>query len=157
MTVKMHVAELNIARPRYPLEDERMAGFTNNLDRINALAERSSGFVWRLTGDGNDATDLVFPDEPDAIVNISVWESAAALEHFVWNTVHAKIYNHKDRWFPAFGKPYFVMWPVAVGHRPKLDEAFARLNQLTVHGNTDEAFGWDGLPQLKSWMEKNCA
>src|ERR1700727_2880649 len=41
-----HIAQLNIGRFRYPTDDPRMAAFMTNLDRINALAERSEGFVW---------------------------------------------------------------------------------------------------------------
>ena len=53
-----HLAELNIGKFKYPTTDPRMAGFINNLDRVNALAERSKGFVWRLKGDNNNATDI---------------------------------------------------------------------------------------------------
>ncbi len=153
----MHLAQLNIAHPRFPLDDPRMAGFVDNLDRVNAVAERSPGFVWRLVGDENDATDLRLPGDPDAIVNMSVWESAGHLEHFVWNTVHKRIYHRKGEWFAALGKPYFVMWPVAAGHRPGLAEAAGRLDHYTRHGGSDHAFGWEGLPHLKRWMEERCA
>jgi hypothetical protein len=153
----MHVAELNIAMPRFDLESPNMRGFTSNLDRVNAIAERSPGFVWRLVGDGNDATDLRHPDFPDAIVNISVWENAEALEHFVWNTIHKQIYSLKGRWFDPLAKPHFVMWNVSEGEQPTLDEAIRRLDHLTRHGSTDHAFGWDGLPHLKRWLEARCA
>jgi hypothetical protein len=55
------------------------------------------------------------------------------------------------------GKPYFVMWHVPVGHRPTLTEARDRLDHLTAHGASDHAFGWEGLPNLKRWMEERCA
>ena len=58
----MHLAEVNIGKFRYPTTDPRMAEFMDNLDRINALAERSPGFVWRLVGDNNNATDFIFVD-----------------------------------------------------------------------------------------------
>jgi heme-degrading monooxygenase HmoA len=153
----MHLAELNIARPRHPLEHPDMAGFVNNLDRVNAIAERSKGFVWRLKGEGNDATDILFGDEPNVIVNLSVWESAEDLEHFVWNTAHKAIYRRRGEWFPSFGRPYFVMWYVPQGHLPSVEEARQRLDHLTLHGSTDHAFGWEGLPNLKRWMEARCA
>jgi heme-degrading monooxygenase HmoA len=153
----MHLAQLNIARPRYQLEHPRMAGFVNNLDRVNAIAERSPGFVWRLVGEGDDATDIRFEDDPDLIVNMSVWESAEHLEHFVWNTVHKRIYEKRGQWFGDFGKPHFVMWHVPVGHTPTLVEARERLDHLTEHGSSDHAFGWEGLPHLKRWMEARCA
>lgn len=153
----MHLAQLNIATPRFPLDDPRMAGFVDNLDRVNAVAERSPGFVWRLAGEGNDATDLRLDDDPDAIVNMSVWETAEHLEHFVWNTVHRQFYRRKAEWFARQVKPYFVMWPVPVGHRPDLAEAAGRLDHYARHGTSDHAFGWEGLPHLKRWIEERCA
>lgn len=153
----MHLAQLNIAKARFEIESPHMQGFTGNLDRVNAIGERSPGFVWRLTGDGNDATDLRHPGAKDAIINLSVWESAEALEHFVWNTVHRQIYSLKNRWFEPMGEAHFVMWWVDEGHEPTLDEAFERLDHLREHGTTDHAFGWEGLPHLKRWMEEQCA
>lgn len=153
----MHLAQLNIARPRFPLDDARMAGFVDNLDRVNAIAERSPGFVWRLKGEGNDATELRLEGDPDAIVNMSVWESAEHLEHFVWNTVHKRVYQRRAEWFPALGRPHFVMWRVAIGHEPTVTEAKERLDHLAAHGTSDHAFGWEGLPHLKRWMEERCA
>jgi hypothetical protein len=50
----LQLAQVNVARMRGPLESEVMAGFVARLDEINALADRSPGFVWRLqTGEGN--------------------------------------------------------------------------------------------------------
>ena len=45
---KLHLAELKIGRFRYPTPDPRMAGLMENLDRVNALAERSPWFVRRF-------------------------------------------------------------------------------------------------------------
>lgn len=153
----MHLAELNIARPRYDLDDPRIADFVDNLDRINGLAERSPGFVWRLVGEGDNATDITLPNEPDAIVNLSVWESADHLERFVWNTVHKKFYQRRAEWFPVMEKPHFVMWHVEEGHHPHVSEAAVRLAHLREHGSSEFAFGWDGLPHLKQWLNERCA
>lgn len=152
----MPLAELNIARPRYALDDPRIADFMAALDRINALAERSDGFLWRLKGDGNDATDLALATDPGGIVNISVWRDAAALEHFVWNTVHHRFYRRRDEWFDDYRTAYFVMWHVAEDHRPALAEAAERLGHLRAHGSTDHAFGWEHLP-LTRWREARCS
>ena len=78
-----HIAQLNIGRFRYPRDDPRMAAFMANLDRINALAERSEGFVWRLKDDSNNATAIRPASDPTMAVNLSVWESVEALERFV--------------------------------------------------------------------------
>jgi hypothetical protein len=151
-----HIAQLNVGRFRYPTDDARMAGFMDNLDRINAIAERSEGFVWRLKDDSNNATALrPFPD-PDMAVNLSVWESVEALEKFVWNTVHSRIYNGKANWFEKLATPHFVMWSVPSGHRPSPEEAKERLDHLTLRGESDHAFSWSHLPHIKLWMSKKC-
>ena len=125
-----HIAQLNIGRFRYPTDDPRMAAFMTNLDRINALAERSEGFVWRLKDESNNATAIRPESDPTMAVNLSVWESVEALERFVWATVHKQFYNRKGDWFEKLAAPHFVMWPVAAGHIPDLDEAMGRLEHL---------------------------
>ena len=153
----MHIAELNIGKLRYPPEDPRMDEFIGNLARINALAERSPGFVWRLQGDGDGAIDIFHPDHPDTNVNLSVWETVEDLEAYVFNTVHVRFYAKKDDWFDHVEQPAFAMWPVPVGHIPDVFEAWERLEHLRAHGPTDHAYGWEALPHLKDWMEKRCA
>ena len=147
----MHVAELNIARPLYPLDDPRIAEFMEALDRVNAVAERSEGFVWRLKGEGNDATHLPYEAEPGAIVNMSVWESVDALQRFVWTTVHRRFVDRKPQWFAKAPTRDFVMWWVEPGHVPTLPEATGRLERLRRVGSTDEAFGWDHVPPRR-WL-----
>ena len=41
-----HIVQINLATGMYPLDDPRMAGFVSRLDEVNALADRSPGFVW---------------------------------------------------------------------------------------------------------------
>ena len=151
-----YIAQLNIGRPLHALDDPRMAGFMQNLDWVNALAERSAGFVWRLKDESNNATALRPFDDPDMLVNMSVWESVEDLERFVWATVHKQFYNRKAEWFEAASKPHFVMWPIEEGHIPSLDEAMARLEHLTAHGDCDYAFGWAHLPHVKLWKSRKC-
>jgi hypothetical protein len=151
-----HIAQLNIGRFRYPTDDRRMAGFMDNLDRINALAERSDGFVWRLKDESNNATAIRPADDPTMAVNLSVWESVDALERFVWATVHKQIYNRKGAWFEKLATPHFAMWPIAPGHIPDVAEAMARLEHLTQHGDSDLAFGWSHLSHIKLWTSQKC-
>ena len=151
-----HLAQLNIGRFLHPTDDPRMAGFMRNLDRINALAERSEGFVWRLKDDSGNATAIrPFPD-PNMAVNLTLWESVEALERFVWNTVHVRVYNGKAAWFEKLATPHFVMWTVPAGHIPSLEEAKARLDHLTAQGDSDFAFGWSHLAHIKQWIGKKC-
>lgn len=154
----MHIAELNIGRLKHPIDDPRMADFVDNLGRVNAMAERMPGFVWRLTGDGSNdgALDLrPFPD-PMMAVNMSVWESVEDLERYVWQTVHKRFYNRKHEWFEKLESHYFVMWFVEEGHVPTLEEAKERLAHLEAHGNTDHAFGWSHLEHIKLWQTQRC-
>ena len=152
-----HIAQLNIGRFRYPTDDPRMAAFMMNLDRINALAERSEGFVWRLKDDSNNATAIRPDSDPTMAVNLSVWESVEALERFVWATVHKQFYNRKGDWFEKLGAPHFVMWWIEAGHIPTLAEAKERLDHLTAHGPSEQAFGWETAPAARLWQEKRCA
>ena len=152
----MHLAQLNVGRIRYPTDDPRMAGFMDNLDRINALAEKSPGFVWRMTGEGNNNMDVTRPDDSGMNYNLSVWRSVEDLEHFVWKTVHVRFYNRKLEWFSQISEPHFVMWPIEEGMEPSLDEALVRLETLRREGSSDQAYGWEHLPHLKEWMAKRC-
>ena len=152
-----HIAQLNIGRFRYPTDDPRMAGFMANLDRINALAERSAGFVWRLKDESNNATAIRPARDPTMAVNLSVWESVEALERFVWQTVHKRFYGRRPEWFDKMEGPHFVMWWVEVGHVPTVTEAKERLEYLTAHGPSEHAFGWDSVPAAQLWKTARCA
>ena len=75
----MHLAEINIGRSMYPLDDGgwRIHGQS---DRVNAVAERSDGFIWRLKDESGNATGISGFADPDMMVNLSVWHDASALE-----------------------------------------------------------------------------
>ena len=152
----MHLAQLNIGYPKYDLDDPRMAGFMDNLDRINGLGQKMPGFVWMLKEDTGGATGIETPWPGNVIANLTVWETAEQLEHFVWKTIHKKIYSQKQQWFEALKTPHFVMWWIEEGHIPTLNEAKQRLDQLQAEGNSDEAFGWSHLPHVKLWKSQKC-
>jgi hypothetical protein len=152
-----HLAQLNIGRLRYPLEDPRIADFVANLDRINAIADRSEGFVWRLQGDDGNATSVAAFDDPRIIVNMSVWTGAEALERYVWQTVHKRVYGRRQEWFEKMQEAHLVLWWVPAGHRPTVAEALERLAHLRAHGSSDQAFSWSALPSAQLWKEARCA
>jgi hypothetical protein len=153
-----HLAQLNIGRIRYETGDPRMADFMNNLERVNALAERSPGFVWRYKDDSGNATETrPFADDSRMLINMSVWESVEALEKFVWQTVHTRIYARKHEWFEKLDGAYFVLWHVPAGHRPSVQEAIARLEHLKIHGPSEHAFGWQDVASAKLWRSARCA
>jgi uncharacterized protein DUF3291 len=145
------LAELNIGRLVADVDDARVAPFMAALDKVNAIAERSEGFVWRLTGEGNDATGLA--DETDArlIPNMSVWRDVASLQDFVFNTVHKAFVMRRSEWFETLDHMFFVMWWVPEGHQPTLTEAYQKLEALQNYGDSDQAFGWSYLKETPLW------
>jgi hypothetical protein len=94
-----HLAQLNVARLRHPIDAPETSEFVANLDPINALAEASPGFVWRLQDDSGNATSIHPTPDPMFIVNLSVWASIAALEDFVRRSAHAALLRRRREWF----------------------------------------------------------
>jgi hypothetical protein len=133
------LAQLNIARMKAPLESPVMADFVANLDRINALAESSSGFLWRLKDDEGDATGLR-PLGDDTLVNLSVWQDVASLSRFVYQTAHVGIMRRRKEWFAGMAQAFVVLWWVGRGHRPGVEQAASRLQLLRERGPSAEAF-----------------
>jgi hypothetical protein len=133
------LAQLNIAALKAPLDSPELKDFVDNLDRINALAEGSAGFVWRLKGDGNDATSLRPLGEP-IIVNMSVWRDVAALRDYVYRSGHVEVMRRRREWFTRMAEAYMVLWWVPAGHEPTIAEAIDRLRLLRERGPSAQAF-----------------
>jgi hypothetical protein len=155
MTDGRHLAQFNIARIKYPLDEPRMAEFVNNVARVNALAEQIEGFVWRLQDDSGNAMGMTVYNDPRILPNLTVWRDVQALERFVWKTVHNRFYGRREEWFEKMDTP-LVMWWVPEGHRPSVDEGVARLERLKAHGPSDHAFGWENLPAAQHWKTARC-
>ncbi|GAA0266455.1 DUF3291 domain-containing protein [Cryptosporangium japonicum] len=140
MTSAHRLAHFNVARLRAPLTDPSMSEFVAGLDLINALADASPGFVWRLAeGPDGDAT-TVRPLGPDVIVTLSVWESVDALRTFSYRSAHLDYLRRRRDWFrPSDFPASLVLWWVPVGHVPTVAEACERL-ALVAEGASPEAF-----------------
>ena len=154
-----HLAELNVGRLLAPTEDPRVAEFMNALDRINGLGKRTASFVWMMEGSGAPGTgntDAKIGGDAQFVSNLTVWESVETLEAFVWNTVHRQFYERRREWFEVLGKMHFVMWWVPAGHKPALEEALGKLDQLQTQGDNDAAFGWKYLKEAKLWQTRSC-
>lgn len=137
-----HLAQLNIGRILAPVDDPIMYGFMSKLDEINALAERSPGFVWRLKTDEGNATAIRPYEDPTVLVNMSVWESLEQLRQYVYRSTHADYLRQRKQWFEKFDGPYLVMWWIPAGHIPTVEEAKERLEHLRAHGDTEYAFSF---------------
>jgi len=136
-----HLAELNVGRLHQPLDHPDTAEFTAALDEINALADASPGFVWRLKDEetGLSSSFVQASDDPLFIVNLSVWETPEQLHHFVYRTAHTPFLRRRREWFQKVDV-FLVCWWVPAGHVPSVEEAMARLEQLRTQGPSDEAF-----------------
>lgn len=135
-----HIAQVNIAHMRASLDDPVMAGFVARLAEINALADESPGFVWRLQTEDGDATYLRPYDDDRILFNLSAWESIEHLKNYVYRSVHTEVMRQKKQWFEKFDGMYMALWWVKAGHIPTVAEAKQRLEYLQKHGATVHAF-----------------
>lgn len=135
-----HLAQINIGRLVAAEGDPRVQPFFDALDRINALAEASPGFVWRLESEAGDATDIQPTIDPLLIVNMSVWTDAEALFDFVYRSAHTPEMARRREYFVRAEGAYQVLWWVRAGHVPSIDEGLARLWHLDRFGPSQQAF-----------------
>jgi Domain of unknown function (DUF3291) len=148
----VHLAQLNVARLQHPLDAPETAEFVAALAPVNALADASPGFVWRLQTAAGDATSIRALDDDLVIVNQSTWESLEALHAFAYRSDHKLVLRRRRDWFRPWDGPHLVLWWVPDGHEPTLDEGLDRLEQLRAVGATAAAFdfkhpfGPDGAP-----------
>ena len=134
------LAQLNIGIIKGPMDSPVMAEFAANLDRINALAERSPGFVWRLQTEAGDATAIRPFEDENMLVNMSVWRDVESLNTYVYSSDHVNIMRRRREWFERMSEVFLVLWWVRRGHQPSVDEAIARLKLLRTKGPSPDAF-----------------
>ena len=136
---RYELAQLNISIMKESLESPGMADFVANLERINALAESSPGFRWRLKTDEGDATALR-PLGEQTLVNMSVWRDIESLNAYVYRSAHVEIMRRRREWFDRMEQASMVLWWVPRDHRPTVAEAITRLELVRAQGPTAEAF-----------------
>lgn len=130
-----HLAQVNIACLRGPLDDPAMHGFTSRIAEINLLAESAPGFVWRWTDSDNgpfNGADLLF--------NLSVWESVDALRSYVYRSPHVELFRDRAEWFLPPSGPSLALWWVPAGERPTPAESKVCLDHLAENGASSFAF-----------------
>lgn len=134
------LAQLNIGTIRGPIDSPVMADFVANLARINALADASPGFLWRLQTEAGDATAIRPFENENVAINMSVWRDTESLRRFVYRTAHADILRRRAEWFEKMSEAFVVLWWVPRGHRPTVAEAIERLGALRSKGASAQAF-----------------
>jgi len=122
-----------------------MAEFVAQLAPVNALADQSPGFVWRLQSESGDATSIKVYDDDLIIVNLTVWESSEALREFVYKSDHSGVLRDRKRWFQKFDGPYYALWWIPAGQLPSIEESRQRLEHLRQHGDSAYAFSFKHL------------
>ena len=149
--MKFHIAQVNSGRIKEPLESDVMAGFVARLDEINALADGSEGFVWRLQTEAGNATYLRPYDDDRILVNMSVWESVGALKTYVYRTAHAELLRDRNQWFEKFDAAYVALFDNS-------DEAlvndYEQLLQL-LEGGTDSAIATAFSGLIDDFIHRN--
>jgi hypothetical protein len=135
-----HLAQVNIAALREPLDSPVLADFVAALTPINALADGNPGFVWRLQTEDGDATAIRPFDDDMIIVNMSVWESVEALADYVYRSAHTDVMRRRREWFHRMAEAYTALWWVPAGRLPAVRSARTRLAYLRRHGPTAHAF-----------------
>ena len=137
---RYHLAQVNIAKARAPLDHPLMQGFVDQLEHINALAERSPGFVWRLQTEEGDATSIRVFDDPLIIVNLSLWESVEALKEYVYGGEPLQVLRSKRDWMERLPTPSLALWWLPAGELPDVQMARERLERLRLEGPSPHAF-----------------
>ena len=148
----MHLVQINIAQALAEMDDPIMHGFVSRLDEINALADSAPGFVWRLQTDEGDALNLRVFDDPMLIINMSVWRSVQDLKDFTYKTMHVEIFKERKTVVFQVGQAaHGAVVGLTKGHIPTLDEAKERLEHLTQHGPSEEAFTFSKVFEVEAF------
>ncbi|WP_422366232.1 DUF3291 domain-containing protein [Pelagibius sp.] len=135
-----HLAQINVGRLIAPIDDPAIAGFVERLEDINALAERSRGFVWRLQSESGNATDIQTSPDPQFIVNMSVWRDLESLFAYVYKSSHTQVMAQRRRWFEKPGGAFMALWWLPAGTIPSIEAGLQRVALLDRCGPTPEAF-----------------
>ena len=137
-----HLAQINVGRLRAPIDDPLVAEFVDGLDAINALADQSPGFVWRLQTEEGNATGIQTSDDELFIINMSVWATADDLFNYVYRSGHVDFLRNRRDWFERMGESHMCLWWIAAGEIPSIDDGLERLDHFRENGPTERAFSF---------------
>ncbi|GGZ70725.1 DUF3291 domain-containing protein [Algibacter mikhailovii] len=137
----LHLAQVNIARRLAPLDDPIMQDFLNNVERINAIADSSEGFKWRMQDEEKEEGSIIFQDD-SLVINISVWENLEALYEYTYKSGHIDVFKRKKEWFSKLKMVHMAFWYVKQGYQPTFKDAKQRLDYMNINGDTPYAFSF---------------
>ena len=134
------LAQINVARMRASLTDPSMKSFVDLIDPINALADASPGFVWRLRD-----PNATLAGDPNILVNLSVWESIEALKEFTYRSGHIAPFRARSMWFEPYGSAHLALWWIPAGTTPSIEDGAARLAMRDRDGDTTASFSFANI------------
>ena len=137
---KYQLAQVNIAQAKAEMDTDTMQGFMSRLDEINAIADKASGFVWRLQSNDGDATSIRVFDDPLLLVNMSVWDDIDSLKNYVYKSLHVELIRDREAWFDKMSAMHQALWWIPSGHIPSTQEAKDKLESLRENGPNQDAF-----------------
>ena len=140
--MKYHLAQVNVAKAKAPMDDPIMKEFVDQLEAVNRLADQSQGFIWRLASEEDNATAIRVFEDDMMLINLSVWESFDALKNFVYSGMHFTVFKQKKQWFDRMSTPSLALWWIPSGHFPDPEEAKNKLETLAAKGPSQESFGF---------------
>ncbi|MCU0535409.1 MAG: DUF3291 domain-containing protein [Hydrococcus sp. Prado102] len=142
-SIEYHLAQVNTATLRAPLDEPQMADFVAQIQRINAIADRDPEFVWRLRAEGaEDATSIRAFDDERILITLTVWKSLEGLSNYVYRSDHAQLMRDRLRWFEKPTQKSIALWWIPIEHQPTVAEAKERLEHLRCYGSTPYAFSF---------------
>jgi hypothetical protein len=151
--MEYHLAQVNVGRILGPMDDPVMAEFAASLDRINAIAEQSPGFIWRLKDASNNATSIPVTEDRFLLINMSVWRTVDELIAFVYHSPHSVYVRRRAEWFERLKEQYMCCWWVPAGHEPSVAQAMERIGHIRREGPTPLAFTFKQLYTLEQAKE----
>lgn len=135
-----HLAQINVALMKAPLDDPSMTEFAAALNEVNAVADRSPGFVWRLQSSSGNATNIQVCPDPKMLINLSVWQSVEQLKDYVYKTLHGEFFIRRRNWFERYQGEHLALWWIPVHCLPTVEEGKAKLEHLALHEDSPECF-----------------
>jgi hypothetical protein len=135
-----HLAQINVALMKAPLDDPSMTEFAAALNEVNAVADRSPGFVWRLQTASGNAADIQAYSDPKMLINLSVWQSVEQIKDYVYKTLHGEFFIRRRNWFERYQGEHLALWWIPADCLPTVEEGKAKLEQLALTGDSPECF-----------------
>ena len=97
-----------------PVDSPVLADFMALLDPINAVADATPGFVWRLQTTRATPPRSIYMGDDTLNVNMSVWESEEALWDYVYASEHLAVMRRRREWFKRI-EQFMCLWWVPPG------------------------------------------